>query len=401
MKFPYALGLIGANGVGIAHRQAIDLLQKQGRAFLKAVADPTLKKHPELRDELLSKNVNVYPDYETMLNAEPDLSAVTIATPTPFHAEMTRRCLKQGVKVYLEKPPVPLIQQLDELIAMDVLGSVYVGFQMINSAWATQLKQWIVEGRFGEIKTIRAGACWPRTDSYYNRAFWAGKMTSQNTPIFDGPATNALAHLIQSIMFLADSSESGYAEPIAVQGELYRARRIESYDTACARGWFRSGIVFEIAVTHATQNEWPFHIHINGSNGWATVSGDGRLLESSWRRKLDDENTVELMKRSYELFLDYIEGHRTKVITSLNDTRGYVLTTNGMLLSSNGIRDIENQWIRSYRNTQNDSGYDVTSLRDAIQETVQTGKLFSEQSLPWSQNSSVINLDDITQLCIK
>ncbi|PAW79882.1 MAG: hypothetical protein B9S32_00720 [Verrucomicrobia bacterium Tous-C9LFEB] len=400
MKFKYALGLIGAGGVGIAHRQAMDLLQKQGRAYLKAVADPTLKKHSPLEGELLARKINVYPDYETMLNAEPDLSAVTIATPTPFHAEMTRRCLKQGLKVYLEKPPVPLIQQLDELIAIDVLGDVYVGFQMINSAWATQLKQWIGEGRFGEIKTIRAGACWPRTDTYYNRAFWAGKMAHQGNPIFDGPATNALAHLIQSIMFLADSSESGYAEPVAVQGELYRARRIESYDTACARGWFRSGLAFEIAVTHATQNEWPFHIHIRGSNGWATVSNDGQLLESSWGRNQYDETTIELMKRSYELFLDYLEGRRTRVITSLCDTRGYVLTTNGMLLSSDGICDIGNQWIRGYRNAKNDGGYDVTSLHEAVQETVRSGKLFSEQHRPWAQSSSVINLNEITQLSI-
>ena len=166
----------------------------------------------------------------------------------------------------LEKPPVPLIQQLDALIEADTNNRVAVGFQMIASESVQRAKQLIVEGKLGDIQDIRAAACWSRTDSYYNRASWSGKMTLRSEPVFDGPATNALAHLIHNIMFLASPQRDGFDEPIEVQGELYRARpTIQSYDTACLRGRFESGTVFVAAFTHATEQQFPFVLEVHGS----------------------------------------------------------------------------------------------------------------------------------------
>jgi len=401
MKFPIAMGLIGVGGMGVLHRNAIERLRKENRAYLHAIADPAIDKFPGLRRELENQGVRLYVDYRAMLNSEPELQSVTIATPTPFHEEMTRTCLMAGLKVYLEKPPVPLIQQLDELIELDAQENVRVGYQLISSGWAEQIKQWIVDGRFGDVTSIRAGCCWPRTDRYYNRASWAGKMSQQGRPVFDGPATNALSHLIHTITYFAAAEEDSFAEPEEICGELYRARPIESYDVTCARGRFPSGIEFEVALTHATQREWPFQIHITGSKGWARVSQNGARLESPWGESHFTNETGPSVDECYRRYMDFIEGNRGKVLTSLKQTRGYVLATNGMLLSSGGIHDIDPAWINTYEVENGDRGFDVSALYESIIETVRTGALFSEQGRPWAKPSTTIRIDQLTRSSLR
>ena len=85
-------------------------------------------------------------------------------------------------------------------------------------------------------------------------------MSHRGEPIFDGPATNAMADLIHNAMFLASEQPGDYAVPVEMTAELYRARPIESYDVACLRGSFASGVVFSAALTHATEEAWPYRL---------------------------------------------------------------------------------------------------------------------------------------------
>ena len=153
---------------------------------------------------------------------------------------MAMACIKRGIYVILEKLPVPLLSQFESLIAADVDRRVRVGFQMIGSQCIRSLKEILADHRLGELMEIRAGACWPRLDDYYSRADWAGRMTVAGRAVFDGPATNALAHLVHNVMFLGGDGFSDFAMPVEVEAELYRARPIKSYDTACLRGLFSS-----------------------------------------------------------------------------------------------------------------------------------------------------------------
>ena len=275
MKSQIEYGLIGVGGFGVEHLAALRRLEQSGEIRLAAVCDPGIHRFSEVEADLKNRKVRVYLDSDEMLAQEDNLAAVTIAAPIPFHDRMVKACLARGVFVYLEKPPVPLLSQLDELIAADTDWKVAVGFQMIESDWSRQLKQWIASGELGDILEIRAAACWPRPDSYYQRAKWAGRMAIDGEPVFDGPATNALSHLIHNIMFLAASGPVEFDEPVEVQGELYRARPIESYDVACMRGNFSSGTRFFAALTHATEKPLPFQMEVVGTQGWARVQEDG------------------------------------------------------------------------------------------------------------------------------
>jgi predicted dehydrogenase len=377
-------GLIGVGGIGSYHRAAIEAHESSGAARLVAVADPWVERLAAQKEELTSRGVRWHLDYRDMLREEAELDAVVIATPIPFHYEMTMACIERGVSVHLEKPPVPLIQQLEALITADTGQTVSVGFQFIGSRCTQSLKRLIAEGKLGEVREIRAAACWPRVDQYYERANWPGRMMLDNSPVFDGPATNALAHLINSIMYFAGDGRDEFAIPTEVHGELYRARPIESYDTACLRGRFASGIEFSVAVTHATESALPFLIEVRGAKGWGQLSRDGTRLETSVGVSYDHmETTQQLIDLNYANFIDVIQGRRNRFLTRLVDTRGYVGTTNAMLLSSDGIHDIDPGSIRRYVQ-DGTGGFEVLKLREAVEETLVSGRLFTEQCSPWA-----------------
>jgi hypothetical protein len=246
------------------------------------------------------------------------------------------------------------------------------------------LKQAIADGKLGKVTAIRAAGCWPRQDSYYSRAAWAGKMLLDGAPVFDGPATNAFAHLIHNIMYLAAAERDGFAIPVEVAAELYRARPIESYDTACLRGRFHSGIEFNLAVTHATEVPLLYRIEVLGTQGWARLSDDGAKLESNVGVSCDcPQSTQELLDINYVNFIDVLNGRADRFSTRLADARGYVSATNAMLLSSGGIHTIDPASVRQY-GRDGEAGFDVLNLREAVEETFAAGRLFNEQGLPWA-----------------
>jgi len=379
------IGLIGVGGYGERHLEAIRNLEQTREVQLIAVADPNISQNKECASLLKSK-VRIYENYHEMLLNEPTLDAVSLVTPIPCHFKMVKTCLERDLFVYLEKPPVPSLCQLEKLIAADTNLKVAVGFQLIESDWSRQLKRWISGGELGEIAEIRAAACWPRPDSYYQRSKWAGRMSIDGEPVFDGPATNALSHLIHNIMFLAATGSEEFEQPIEVQGELYRARPIESYDVACLRGRFSSGIRFFAALTHATEKPLPFQMEIIGSKGWARVSGDGQLVESNLGTVHCTDEIADTMLRSYRHFIGYLKGERKRPSTLLRDTRGYSLATNAMLQSSGGIHKIDETWIRRTA----DGIYSVQGLHENIADSLRNPLLFSERCLPWAVKTPMV-----------
>ncbi len=396
MKHRLSVGLIGLGGMGYSHLQTLRQLEAQGRLHLAAVADPMAEKLAYQIADLKVAGVRWYPAYESMLNNE-DLDAVVIATPIFLHADMARKCLERGLYVYLEKPPVPLIQQLEELIKIDQEKRVRLVFQMINSEIILKLKQAVIEGKLGKIQEMRISACWPRRDSYYNRNKWVGKMMVGEHPVFDGPATNALAHLIHNAMFLAGDSMAGFGALEEIQAELYRVRPIESYDLICFRGRFPSGINITAALTHATEELRPFRFKIKGTKGWAEISKDGMLMESSFGTLFCEQPFETAFRRSYESFFDIMEGCPSRPLTCLKDSRGYVKATNGAMLSSGEIFTVDTAFSRIY-NENSDQGYDVPGLADLIDRTYHEGLLFSECGVPWAHTTPTVAIQKLTSL---
>lgn len=397
---PLRFGLIGVGGMGASHVRTIQALEAEGLAKLVCVADPFADRMPEVKARFESKGIRWHLDYQKLLGTETELDAVSIATPIPLHARMTAAALARGLFIYLEKPPVPLIQQLNDLVALDARRKVFVGFQMICSTPIAQLKRWKVEGALGEIESIRVTACWPRYDGYYNRAPWSGRMLLDGEPVFDGPATNALSHLLHNIMYLGGKGFDDFDVPMEVEGEFYRARHLESYDVVSMRGMLQSNIAFHYSVNHATETMVPFRLEVIGSKGKAWTCNNAEEMGNNCGLTNPAGPYADAFTESYRQFIRFAGGERPRALTSLEDTRGYVLATNGALVASGGIHGIDPKHWRVFGSGEN-RGYDVTDLATHMHSSVDKGKLFSEIGVPWARRGNSVLVRSLRSLNLK
>lgn len=133
------VALIGIGGYGESHLSILNELTQSHELELVAVADPFLDKYPQALSTFRSRNIRCYADYEKLLAEESNIQLVVISTPIPLHDSMIRKVLEHDLYVYLEKPPVPTIQQLTELIDLDKGNRITVGFQLMRLEHIQQL----------------------------------------------------------------------------------------------------------------------------------------------------------------------------------------------------------------------------------------------------------------------
>ena len=395
MKQPLRAGLIGTGGYGAEHLRRLTLLEDAGDITLAAVADPTLDDQGSLASKLAARGVKCYPSDSAMLSE--DLDLVVIASPIPLHEEMALRWLGHGAHILLEKPPVPTIQQLRSLIAADVESRIRIGFQLIHLPGLRLAKDWVREGRIGDLRRVAVGACWPRADAYYARSSWAGALMHGDRPAFDGPATNALSHVIHNLSFLAGAGAEEFARPATVQGEFYRVRPIPSYDLASIRGEFEGSVAYDITLAHCVGENFGSRIEATGTEGSIMIDSthtecrgpDGQVVErinSGW------EQCFEAM---YQRFLGGTREPSSGGPSTLADCEPYSVITCGGLLSSGVIRELPKD---HYERRDPDGQYIVHGLDAAVRRSLETGESFHSQGVPWAWESESLRAADVTHL---
>ncbi len=326
------IGIIGIGGYAQVHLRALRTLHHAGLCRLVAVADPAAGRFPEVCAGLRSEGIDILEDSHALLERS-DLDAIVIATPIWLHARQAIAALQAGKHVYLEKPPCATLAEFEEITAAQhASGKVCaVGFQMQASPVMRYMQTVIAEGVIGALTDVWASVRWSRDTAYYERAAWAGRMRLEGNPVFDGPATNALAHVVQAALSLAGS-------PLRMRGRLLRARPIESYDTAYLEAECTSGGLVKLALTHASKMNEGAMLHLRGTGGEAHFSWDSEATVTA-------RGKTEILRLSYDgaaaILLDFlaaIAGDHDPA-ASLPDTQGFLLWVNAALQSGNGIGD--------------------------------------------------------------
>ena len=150
MTVPVAV--VGVGNMGRHHVRNYDELPA---AELRAVVDGE-----EARAEELARRYGAaaYPTVEALLDAEPDVAAVSVAVPTTAHTAVTRTLLEAGKHVLVEKPIAPTIDEADELV--DLAGQrdrvLAVGHVERFNPAVRELRRLIDEGRVGSILSLVA-----------------------------------------------------------------------------------------------------------------------------------------------------------------------------------------------------------------------------------------------------
>ncbi|HSH09099.1 MAG TPA: Gfo/Idh/MocA family oxidoreductase [Oceanipulchritudo sp.] len=291
-------GIIGISGYGKVHLDQLLKQQAQGRVRLAAATVINREETAALCAQLEAGGCRIYADYREMLAAHAgELDLCCVPTAIHWHERMTVDCLRAGANVLVEKPLVSSLEEVASIQAAERESGrfVAVGFQNAFAATTHEIKRRINEGEIGKVERLYGSGVWPRHDAYYARNNWAGKLTLDGRPVLDSPVNNAMAHYLHWLLFVAGKEAHACATPVSVSAELYRARGIESFDTANFRVMTADNLPIRFVVSHAGSEIANVELVIQGSEGrfiWRH-SGDGAFI---W----DDGRTETLTLPSHQ-----------------------------------------------------------------------------------------------------
>ena len=267
------LAIVGFSGYGWLLVKNINELAEEGHCRLVAASRRRLNDNDEQVVELKARGVELFDDAIAMLDAmKGKCDAVYIATSIGSHEYFTTEAAKRGYHVHLEKPPAATVQEVDHMQeALEAAGRLcIVGFQGMYAENIIFLKQRIVEGRLGAVRSLTCCACSPRKASYYNRNDWPGKLRMGDKWTLDGPAMNAISHQIMSMLCLASPEANHSAVPTAVRAEMYAAGPVESHDTAAIEIQTAEGPSVYFLASHCTDGAHEIGIEIEAEKAKVT-----------------------------------------------------------------------------------------------------------------------------------
>lgn len=390
------LAMIGAGGYAF---NLIKWLWEIPDQYSLVAVSSNPSRHSPGRAICEKKGIPVYDDTDQLLaNIKGKADVVYVPTPINTHFQFTKKCIEAGFDVFLEKPPVATIQELDELIKfVSQKGkSVPVAFQYLHSTIVQQLKKQIIEGRFGKVKRVKAMAGWPRFDSYYARSDWAGKLRLNGDWILDGTINNPLAHMLADQLYLAGDKLDSMLQPATIEAELYHAHNIESEDTSSVRIISDKGVEVLFNTTLCSDRKIDTLVTIECENAVIDYSAFCKAeikFTNGTVEKIDDsvEKRVHMLKN--------LASHYTAkkpYLVSLETCRPFMLAVNGAFEScGTNPHPIDKKYL-TYSHEIEAEVETVKTVINDIDNTLklahEKGKLFSEVEAEWAKKSKKLDL---------
>jgi len=98
--------------------------------------------------------------YEALAQ-DPDVDVSYVATPHTFHAENTILCLNSGKAVLCEKAFALNARQAKEMVELAREKELFLMEAMVTRHFPVikQVRQWVEEGRIGEVRMVQATRC--------------------------------------------------------------------------------------------------------------------------------------------------------------------------------------------------------------------------------------------------
>ncbi|MGA2069920.1 MAG: Gfo/Idh/MocA family oxidoreductase [Sedimentisphaerales bacterium] len=345
-----------------------------------------------------SKGIPIYDDTDQLIKGVKGIADV-IYLPVPIHKHfsLTTKCMDAGFDIFLEKPPVATIQDLDELTrsALKRGKRIPVAFQYLYSDIIKELKKRIVEGRYGKVKRVRGMAGWPRFDTYYNRSEWAGKLRINGDWVLDGTINNPLAHMLSDELYLASMKPGEMAMPVSVQAELYHGHDIESEDTSSLRVITDKGVEILFNASLCSEARMDPFVIIECEKAKIEYTGFCKatiMLENGDVERINDDNEKRINMLT-KLAEHYENGSPYPVV--LETCRPFTLVVNGAFESCGLPHSIDKKYL-TFREQSDSNGGTIKTIIEDIDHILrvahENGKLFSEVGAPWAKKSDKFDL---------
>ncbi|AWB46808.1 dehydrogenase [Paenibacillus sp. CAA11] len=145
-------GIIGTGG--IAHQFAADMIHTSN-GELHAAGSRTIESANRFAAEY--KIPKAYGSYEELVN-DPEVEAVYVATPHPYHHENVMGALRAGKAVLCEKPFTVNSRELEELVQYAREHKLF----LMEAMWTrflppmVKVREWLNAGRIGEVRLVKA-----------------------------------------------------------------------------------------------------------------------------------------------------------------------------------------------------------------------------------------------------
>jgi len=386
------LGMVGAGGYAFELIKRIWLIPE--KIELVGVSSHPSRKSSG-RAACIAKNVPVYDTPEELLsNLQGIADAIFVPTPINTHFAIAKKCIDAGFHVFLEKPPLATVQELDALNEYAIKNGkrIAVAFQFLYSDIVNETKRRIVAGEFGKVRQIRSIAGCPRFDSYYSRNCWAGKIKENGDWILDGTLNNPLAHMLVNNLYFASMHKGKLAQPVSIEAELYHGHDIQSEDTSSVRIITSDAVEILFNASLCTCAEIDTETVVECENARIRyVNFDKVKIQFKDGHEETTENKDDIRVCMLERLAHSLKSGE-EFNATLNLCRPFTVCVNGAFDSCSQPKAVPAQYISRSEHSESIKTV-IEGIDDILKCAHEGGKLISEMDVPWSCKGDLIDLN--------
>ena len=290
--------LVGCGRIAHRHSELLGNGEVEG-ASLAAVCDIIEDRAKNIGEKF---GVPHFTDMDEMVR-QVDPDAVSVLTPSGYHARHVIRLAPHAKHLVVEKPMALTLNDADAMIrACDEHGlKLFVVKQNRFNLPVRKLKEALEAGRFGKLVVGSVRVRWCRRQEYYDQDEWRGTWRDDG-----GVLANQASHHVDLLEWMMGDVESVVAKSRTALVD------IEAEDTAAALLLFRSGALGIIeATTAARPTDLEGSISILGEYGSVVIGGFAVNEIETWRFETEsDEDEVIREKFSVNPPNVYGFGHK-------------------------------------------------------------------------------------------
>lgn len=341
-------------------------------------------------DEIRQKGIAIFSSMEEFYeNNLADI--VCISSPIQYHSGQTIMALKNGAGVICEKPLSATVQEGHQMLEVQqqVDRPVGIAYQWSFSKAIQSLKSDILDGVLGKAIRLKTLVLWPRDYKYYNRSSWAGKQQDNNGKwILDSVANNATAHYLHNMFYVLGQSIEESAWPKKIQAELYKANKIENFDTSAARIWTEQGVELLYLVTHATQEQINprFCYEFENATVYFDQDRDSQIVAEfkDGSQKVYGNPFADSLNKIW-IMLDAIKGEGS-YLCGIEAALPHVIAINGMQEAVRGIPRFPEELVKTSKDNEGkDTAVYVEGLSDLMMDCYNNWNLPHELGVNWAK----------------
>ena len=393
------VAIIGVSGFGNVHYE--DLIRYEERGELEIIGACIINQDEEAEKcaKLKSVGCEIFTDHKAMLEKfKNSIDICFIPTGISLHVPMSIDALRAGANVFVEKPITALLSELDALkqVEKETGKFVAVGYQTIYQPSIAKIKNAILDGKLGEVHTMKFHGVTIRDKAYYTRNNWAGCIKNGENWILDSPYNNAMAHQVNLLCFLAGKTFESSAKLKTVQADLFKANPdIQNADNAAIEMITEDDKKLLYYVTHNAAENLENTMIISGDKGTIKWTFGNTVCNIEGRECCSDNN--DNREHIMDALIKKVNGEES-FICGLSIAGMQTLAMNGAHASSK-IIEVPQEYV-SIRKNNDSTSKCLKDISKVILKAFDEERLLSSNDYPWITPGKVIDIenDNIEQL---